>query len=164
MSKLRNRARAASHANLVALPVAAFLSREILRRCYNAHLNICWILRIGLSDYNAASIFLSIFTALLISSGLTSSDCLSLLFFSLLFSPLLFFPLHFHVSHLCIGLDWTVLQCEGDPWKRIHSQGHKARLVIASHHISVLRIFVFIITSLSSSINEFLHFCLSCSH
>jgi hypothetical protein len=33
MSKLRNRARAASHANLVALPVASFLTRQILKRC-----------------------------------------------------------------------------------------------------------------------------------
>ena len=122
MSKLRNRARAASHANLVALPVAAFLSREILRRCDNAHLIICWILRVGLSDYNAASIFLSNFTALLIIFGLTSSDCLSLLFSSLLFFPLLFFS-----SFLCIfmsltyALDWIGLHCSV---KAIHEKGY----------------------------------------
>ena len=43
MSKLRNRARAASHANLIALPVASFLSREILRRCGNGSQSFRWI-------------------------------------------------------------------------------------------------------------------------
>ena len=124
MSKLRNRARAASHANLVALPVAAFLSREILRRCDYLYLNICCISRIGLSKYSAVSILLSIFSVC--SLLFSSLHFCSVLFCSVLFCSVLFsfhfFSTRFLSLHLIaflityyFNLDWAGLQCEGDP-------------------------------------------------